>query len=121
MEQKPVADQNLEDARTRRNEDLNAETNAFLQEIHGGPMTFGQMLGALRACDEQSLTAFAGRLGVSRQHLHQIESGGKRVSPERALRFAKALGQSEVYFVQLALQDLVRDTGLEATVTLQVA
>ena len=121
MEQNSGLKPDPEVVKAERIQGLNAETNAFLRELNGGPMTFGQMLGALRACDEQSLTAFAGRLGISRQHLHQIESGTKRVSPERALRFAKSLEQSEVYFVQLALQDLVRDTGLNATVTLRVA
>jgi hypothetical protein len=32
------------------------------------------------------------------------------------MRFARALGHSEVYFVQLALQDLVNDAGLSAKV-----
>jgi transcriptional regulator with XRE-family HTH domain len=97
-------------------EKLNAATNAFLHELNGGPLSFGQLLGALRESDEQTLGQFATRLGVSRQHLHQLEAGQKRVSPERAVRFARALGHSEIYFVQLALQDLVDDAGVPARV-----
>ena len=62
----------------------------------------------------------AGEAGVSRQHLHQLESGQKRVSPERAVRFAHVLGHSELYFVQLALQDLVNDAGVSARVEIKV-
>lgn len=68
---------------------LNASTNAFLEALNGGPLTFGQLLNALREDDDLSLAKFAERLGVSRQHLHQIETGQKRVSPERALRSPK--------------------------------
>jgi transcriptional regulator with XRE-family HTH domain len=101
-------------------EKLNAATNAFLQELNGGPLSFGQMLTALRESDEQTLNQFATRLGVSRQHLHQLEAGQKRVSPERAVRFARALGHNEIYFVQLALQDLVDDAGVPARVVVKV-
>jgi plasmid maintenance system antidote protein VapI len=90
-------------------EKLNAATNAFLRELNGGPLSFGQLLAALRQSEEQTLNQFATRLGVSRQHLHQLEARQKRVSPERAVRFARALGHSEIYFVQLVLQDLVND------------
>jgi transcriptional regulator with XRE-family HTH domain len=103
-------------ARATREAKLNATTNAFLEELSGGPLSFGQLLSALRESDAQTLGEFSARLQVSRQHLHQLESGQKRVSPERAVRFARALGHSEVYFVQLALQDLVNDAGLSAKV-----
>jgi transcriptional regulator with XRE-family HTH domain len=100
---------------------LNQSTNVFLESLNGGPLTFGQLLTALREADDLSLARFSERLGVSRQHLHQIETGQKRVSPERALRFAKILGFNELYFVQLALQDLVDETGLTAKVEIRVA
>jgi len=100
-------------------EKLNAATTAFLQELNGGPLSFGQLLAALRQSEEQTLNQFATRLGVSRQHLHQLEAGQKRVSPERAVRFARALGHSEIYFVQLALQDLVNDAGVPARVVVK--
>jgi transcriptional regulator with XRE-family HTH domain len=100
---------------------LNASTNAFLERLNSGPLTFGQMLAALRESDEVSLAAFAARLDISRQHLHQLESGLKRVSPDRAVRFARVLGHSEVYFLQLALQDLIDGTGVDAKVEVKVA
>ena len=78
---------------------VNASTNAFLESLNGGPLTFGQLLFSIREADEQSLAQFATRLDISRQHLHQLESGSKRVSPERAVRFAQVLGYNELYSV----------------------
>ncbi len=50
-----------------------------------------------------------------------LESGQKKVSPERAVRFARVLGYDELYFVQLALQDLLDDTGVSAKVEVKAA
>jgi len=58
---------------------------------------------------------------ISRQHLHQIENGAKGVSPERAVQFARTLKHRELLFVKLALQDLVDEAGLKATVELKTA
>lgn len=108
-------------SRESKSKKLNSSTNAFLESLNDGPLTFGQLLASLRQADELSLTQFAQKLGISRQHLHQLENGQKRVSPERAVRFARALGHNEVYFVQLALQGLVDDAGVPAKVELNVA
>ncbi|HKO91812.1 MAG TPA: helix-turn-helix transcriptional regulator [Polyangiaceae bacterium] len=116
--EKPVATRKAKSAREAK---LNAATNAFLEELNAGPLSFGELLAALRESEAQTLGAFASRLQVSRQHLHQLESGQKRVSPERAVRFARALGHSEVYFVQLTLQDLVNDAGLAAKVEVKAS
>ena len=37
------------------------------------------------------------------------------------MRFARLLGQSESYFLQLALQDLANDSGITASVEVKVA
>lgn len=99
----------------------NTNTNAFLTSLNGGVLTFGQLLASLRQADDAGLAQFAATLGVSRQHLHQLETGQKSVSPERAVRFARLLGQSESYFLQLALQDLANDSGIKASVQVKVA
>ena len=106
-----------ESRRKRRNSD----TNVFLASLNGGPLTFGQLLASLRQADETGLAAFAATLGISRQHLHQLETGQKSVSPERAVRFARLLGQSESYFLQLALQDLANSSGITTSVEVKVA
>jgi DNA-binding transcriptional regulator YiaG len=93
--------------KTSRQSKRNAETTAFLESLNGGRLTFGQLLSALRQSREESAVVFAKHLGISRQHLHQLESGQKRISPERAVR--------------LALQDLANDSGLTARVQVKVA
>ena len=104
-----------------RGKKRNADTTAFLNSLNGGALTFGQLLASLRQADEAGLAKFAATLGISRQHLHQLETGQKSVSPERAVRFARLLGQSESYFLQLALQDLANHSGITASVQVKVA
>jgi transcriptional regulator with XRE-family HTH domain len=63
----------------------------------------------------------SGRLGISKQHLSDIETGRKLVSPERAFVWAKALGQVELHWAQLALQDWLDKTPLKVKVHLEAA
>jgi len=66
-----------------------------------------------------SQVEFAKKLGISKQHLCDIEKGRKFVSPERAARFAKILGHSGQSFVALALQDIVNQGGLKLKVSVE--
>lgn len=113
-----MAGATLNESRRRKR---NADTNAFLTSLNGEMLTFGQLLASLRQADEAGLAQFAATLGISRQHLHQLETGQKSVSPERAVRFARLLGQSESYFLQLALQGLANESGITASVQVRVA
>lgn len=97
------------------------EASKFLETLMGGPLTLGGVLSGLRGADERSLAEFAKLLGVSRAHLCDIEQGRRAVSPERAARFAHALGQNEAQFVRLALQDQIRGAGLRLTVEVKAA
>jgi transcriptional regulator with XRE-family HTH domain len=93
----------------------------FLEKLIGGPLSLGGALSAIRETEEQSLASFAERLGISRSHLSDIEHGRRAVSPERAARFAAALGHSQAQFVRLALQDQVRNAGLNFRVDIHAA
>ncbi len=93
----------------------------FLETLTGGPVTLGRFLEAVRLGEELTQLACAEKLGLSRSHLNDIEKGRKAVSPDRAARFAKALGYSEARLVQLALQDLVSRGGLKLHVDVKVA
>jgi transcriptional regulator with XRE-family HTH domain len=97
------------------------EASKYLEALMGGPLTLGAALSGLRGAEEQSLAEYAKLLGVSRTHLCDIEQGRRAVSPERAARFAQALGQSEAQFVRLALQDQIRSAGLRLTVEVKAA
>lgn len=98
-----------------------SETRKFLEKITGGPVTLGKLLEAIRLGEEVSQATFSKRLKISRSHLNDIEKGHKSVSPERAARFAKALGLSEERFVELSLQSLVDEAGLKLKVVVDVA
>ncbi len=84
----------------------------FLEKYTSGPLTIGRILSSTRLADELSQIEFAEKLGLSVSHLCDIEKGRKTVSPERAVKFAKALGLSEKQFVRIALQDELNKAGL---------
>jgi len=90
----------------------------FLESLVG-ELTFGGLIQAMRQAEEMSQVEFAKKLGISKQHLCDIEKGRKFVSPERAARFAKILGHSEQSFVALALQDIVNQGGLKLKVSVE--
>lgn len=93
----------------------------LLDKAIGRPMTLGNVLESLRLCEEKTQSTYAKKLGISQTHLSQIETGVKIVSPERAKKFAKILGYSEVTFVRLALQDMFAKAGINLKVTLEAA
>lgn len=97
-----------------------SDTMDFLDELVG-ELTFGGLIKAMRQADEMSQVEFARKLGVSKQHLCDIEKRRKFVSPERAAKFAKILAHSEKSFVALALQDIVNQGGLKLKVTIEAA
>jgi DNA-binding transcriptional regulator YiaG len=92
----------------------------FLESLVG-ELTFGGLIEAMRQAEEMSQVDFAKKLGISKQHLCDIEKGRKFVSPERAAKFAKILGHSEQSFVALALQDIVNQGGLKLKVSVEAA
>ncbi len=93
----------------------------FLDELLGGPLTFRELLNAIRLCDEISQVDFARKLNISKSHLCDIEKGRKNVSVERAAHFARTLQYSVDQFVRLALQDQLSSAGLDYKVHLEVA
>ncbi len=86
-----------------------------------GELTLGGLIEAMRQAEATSQVAFAQKLGISKQHLCDIEKGRKFVSPERAAKFASILGHSERSFVALALQDIVNQGGLKLKVSVEAA
>ena len=98
----------------------NSEATKFLEKLIE-ELTFGGLIEAMRQAEEISQVDFAKKLGISKQHLCDIEKGRKFVSPERAAKFAKILGHSEQSFVALALQDIVNQGGLKLKVSVKAA
>jgi transcriptional regulator with XRE-family HTH domain len=94
---------------------------AYLEELTGGPLTFGRMIESTRLAEGLSLEAFARRLGVSRTHLCDVEKGRRSVSVERAAQWARKLGYLEAQYVALALQAAVTAAGLDLRVRVEAA
>ena len=93
----------------------------ILLESLGKDMTFGDMLKAIRECDEITQIKLAAKLRTSRQDISDIERGRKSVSPERAAKIAKALGYSPEQFVAQVLQDLLNRGKLRLKVKIEAA
>lgn len=98
-----------------------SETKKFLEKLTGGPVTLGKLIEAIRLGEELTQVELAKKLKISRSHLNDIEKGNKAVSPERAAKFAKALGHSAERFVELSLQSLLDNAGLKLKVDVKVA
>jgi len=92
---------------TKKTKTKHKDAEAFLNDLLGGPATFGDLLHSLRLCEETSQIEFAEKLGISRSHLCDIERGRKLVSPKKAVEYAAILKHSKILFVQTALQDQV--------------
>jgi transcriptional regulator with XRE-family HTH domain len=78
-----------------------------LEQIHGGPLSLGDLVASIREGEGWSLAEMAKRLNVTRAHVAAIEHG-KPVSSRSAAKYAKALGYSQEQFIRLALQDELR-------------
>jgi len=92
-----------------------------LERLNGGPITFGQLVEADRSCDEISQAELARRMGMSQAQLCDIEKGRRMVSAGRAAQFANVLGYSVPVFVERALEDQLRKSGLKMRARLEAA
>lgn len=97
------------------------ETRAYLERLAGGPLTLGNFLESIRLGEEWSQVEMARRLGLSRQHLCDIEKGRRTVSPEKAAGFGRRLGYGEKQMVRLALQAMLDHGGLDLVVEVRSA
>lgn len=73
-----------------------------------GHLSFGEILKSFRQSEELSQVEFAKKLKISPANLCDLEKGRKLPTPLRAIRIAKKLGLSEIFLVQVALQDVLR-------------
>ena len=81
-----------------------------------GSQTFGRALWAYRKCEEISQVDFAKFIGVSAGSLCDLEKGRRIPTPKRAAKIARLIGHPEKYWVQLALQDSLREANLNYTI-----
>ncbi len=83
--------------------------------------SFGELIKSFRLCDELSQAELAEKIGISKQHLSAIENGKKAVSPARAAKFAEALGYPADQFVIAAIEDELREAGIDLNFDLRKA
>ena len=98
-----------------------SDTMLLMEKLTGGPISIGEILWSLRKSDELTQSEFAAILEISKQHLCDIEKGRKAVSPARAAVFAQRLGQSPMYFIQLALQEELEKAGVKIKIKVDAA
>ncbi|HEX7669901.1 MAG TPA: helix-turn-helix transcriptional regulator [Polyangiaceae bacterium] len=86
-----------------------------------GPLTFGRAMSGIRSVDGSTLAQFAKRLGISAQHLSDVEKDRRVVSAERAAAWGRRLGHPPDVLVRLALQREVDAAGLKLRVSVEAA
>jgi transcriptional regulator with XRE-family HTH domain len=82
----------------------NRKALEVLEELIGESVTFGPYLKSIRESEELSQTEFAAKLGISVQHLSNVENYRKHVSIERAEAWAKALDYRSVGLARCELR-----------------
>ncbi|MEN9529383.1 MAG: hypothetical protein RI932_1256 [Pseudomonadota bacterium] len=94
---------------------------AHLEALTGGALTIAKLLRTLRENDGATQEEFARVLGISKQHLCDIEKGRKTVLATRAAQFALSLGQPPAFFIQIALEEEFRKSGLKLRIKVEAA
>ena len=105
----------------RKAKEKKSEAMKRLEKISGGPLTLGRAIESIRTGEDLSQDECAKKLGVSKSHLCDVEKSRKTVSPERAARWARALGYPESVLVRLAIQDGLDAAGLKYKVAIEAA
>ena len=88
------------------------ETIRYLEKLAGGANSIGNVLIAIRESEEWSQADLAEKLGISRHNLSDIENERRGVSAAKAVYFAKKLGLSQNYFLELAISDQLKRSGI---------
>lgn len=84
-----------------------------------GPVTFAKLLHTYRMAEELSQDELGQKLGgLSRGIICDYEKGRRIPTPEKAADITKTLGEIESYWVQVALQDYMREHNLDFEVKL---
>lgn len=98
---------------------MTAQSLKQIEKITGEKLTLGRLIWAIRMAEESSQIEFAKLLGISRQHLCDIEHNRKTISPALAKKYAQQLQCSEEQFIRLCLQDLLDRDGVSVTVDIR--
>lgn len=86
---------------------------------HRGPMTFGRLLVSYRASSDLTQVELADKLGLSKGNICDLEKERKVPSPAKAEEIAKKLGELPQYWVEVAVQDMLRSQDLDYVVKIE--
>jgi DNA-binding XRE family transcriptional regulator len=96
--------------------DITKSTLNEIEKISGTKLSLGRLIWAIRFTEELSQVKFAKKLGITKQHLYDIEHGRKQVSLKLAAIYAEKLGYSKEQLIRLSLQDMGDRDGLKVVV-----
>lgn len=77
-----------------------------------GPMTFAKLLHSFRVTQNFTQEELANKLGLSKGNICDYEKGRKIPTPAYAEKIAKKLGEIPAYWVEIAIQDMLRENKL---------
>ena len=80
-----------------------------------GQLSFGEALESYRLSEDISQADIASRIEISPQSLCDIERGRRIPSPKRAAKIARIIGEPEIFWVKLALQDELKKENLNVS------
>ena len=93
------------------------DANTYFRKKYG-PFTFAIYMRGMRASKDMNQVEMAKFLGVSKSTLCDIEKGRQNVSPKLAFKIAKKCGHSEELAVKVAVDDILRNSGINFKVEL---
>lgn len=90
-----------------------------LVDYKGSELTLAQVMKAHRECEGWTLEEAAQTLGMSRQALHQYESGASLPSIEQTIRLAKGLGAMPDMWLIYRIEAELKNQGMDYKVILK--
>ena len=88
-------------------------------EKERGPMTFGLLLEVHRKCEELTQEELGKMVGLSGANICDFRKRVEKIpSAKRAYAIAEALGMYEPFWVEMAIQDQLREQNLNLKVSI---
>ncbi|MCJ8276625.1 MAG: helix-turn-helix transcriptional regulator [Bdellovibrionales bacterium] len=104
---------------TELNKKSEALIDALKQEV--GPTTIARLLKHYRDSFELTQSDMGKKLGITKQHVCDLEKGRRLISVEMASKIAKKLKEPIDYWVSVSLQDQVNKAKLKLKVSVEKA
>lgn len=92
-----------------------------LNKIRKKPLSFSDMLYAVRTTEEISQVELAEMAGTTKAKICDFEKGRRNPTLELAAHLAKALGHSEALFVGKLIEEQISEANLKLKVKIEAA